>query len=166
MCNFLSGIVLNNGDVITSEYTDSHYLIAEAAGLKERNIPLDMGWVKVEYTSNNLLDINTYELKLDEEDCPYWFDDAMRENVTAKMHRLAQKCILKEGEIPILLGGKWIIGGEIKIQRSVSSLIVLMNGGTLNAMWGGTLNDMWGGTLNAMRGGTLINDHRKPENKS
>jgi hypothetical protein len=119
MCNFLSGIVLKNGDVITSEYTDSHDLIAEANGLKERSFPKDMGWIKVEYTSDNLLDINTYELRVDETDTPAWFDDAMRESVAAKMHRIAQKCILTEGEIPILLGGKWVLGGTANVKRAV-----------------------------------------------
>ncbi len=155
MCDFLSGIVLKNGYLITSDYTDLHGLIAEDAGLKERRVPLDMGWVNVEYTSDNLLDINTYELKVDESDVPDWFDDSMREKITKKMHRLAKKCILIDGEIPILLGGKWIIGGEVKIQKAVNSLIVQMCGGTLDNMFGGTIDIMLGGTLDAMFGGII-----------
>jgi len=118
MCNFLSGIVLKNGDVITSEHTDSHNLIALAAGLVERKLPHDMPWVKVEYISDNILDIDTYELHLDDTDTPDWFDDAMREVVTAKMHRIAAKCILLEGEIPILLGGKWVLGGTVNVKHA------------------------------------------------
>jgi len=126
MCNFLSGIVLKNGDLITSEYTDSHDLIVAAAGLKERAIPHEMGWVKVEYTSPNLLNLETYELRVDETDTPEWFDDAMRENVAAKMHRLVAKAIITEGEIPILLGGKWVLGGNVIVKETYAATIVEM----------------------------------------
>ena len=155
MCKFLSGIVLRNGDVLTSEYTDSHDLIVESAGLRERNSPAEMGWVKVEYTSKTLLDIDTYKLTVDKTDVPAWFDGEMCEYVTAKMRRIATKCILDRGEITILLGGKWVIGGTVNVGKAVNSYIAYMYGGTLTEMYGGTLTQMHGGTLTYMHSGTL-----------
>ena len=155
MCKFLSAIVLRNGDVLTSEYTDSHDLIVESAGLRERTSPAEMGWVKVEYTSKTLLDIDTYKLTVDKTDVPAWFDGEMCEYVTAKMRRIATKCILDRGEITILLGGKWVIGGTVNVGKAVNSYIAYMHGGTLTQMYGGTLTEMRGGTLTEMRGGTL-----------
>ena len=128
MYNFLSGIVLKNGDLITSEYTDSHDLLVLSAGLKERKYPQEMGWIKVKYASDNPCDIETYELTVDETDTPEWFDSDMREKITAKMHRLVSKCILTEGEIPLLLGGKWVLGGIVNVKQAYSANIICMWG--------------------------------------
>lgn len=38
MCRFFSGIALENGDLITSDYTDSHDLLLRAGGICDGHV--------------------------------------------------------------------------------------------------------------------------------
>ena len=181
MCKFLSGVVLPNGDILTSPVNDSHEDIIAANNISE-SIAGKINIVRVEYTSDTLADIDTYRLNIDQDIIPDWFDDAMRERVADTMRGMVSRMIIKDGTHACLLGGKWIITGENTVVKKVSrGYVVLINsgllevcdggtvnkvcdGGTVNKVWdGGTVNEVWGGgTVNKVwGGGKILNDYRK-----
>ena len=128
MCNFLSAIGFKSGAVFTSEYTDRHDLLVKTHGLHETPAPRDNGWVKLEYTSDTLTDISTYKLTIDETDVPSWVTDEIREKWERKMHAIVKRSILLTGEIPCLLGGKYVLGGDVRIEEAHGVWIVAMYG--------------------------------------
>ena len=129
MCNFSSGIILQSGEVIESEYTDQHELIIEANNLKEAaTLPGHNGFIRYEYSGSNPCDIETYVLHIDEESIPVWFDDHMKERVTEEIKVRTGKRILTKGKIPLLLGGKWVLGGDVKVDRIYNAIIISMHG--------------------------------------
>ena len=121
MCQFLSGIGFKNGDVFTSDYTDNHENMIEAWGLKEK---FDNGWVRLEYTSDTLTDLSTYRLNIDESYIPSWVTEEIKEKWERKLKTRAKRMILLVGEINCLLGGKYVVGGDVKINNVISSNIV------------------------------------------
>ena len=129
MCNFASGIILQSGEVIESEYTDQHELIIEANNLKEATtLPGHNGFIRYEYSGSNPCDIETYVLHIDEESIPVWFSDHTKERVTEEIKVRTGKRILTKGKIPLLLGGKWVLGGDVEVDRIYNAIIISMHG--------------------------------------
>ncbi len=174
MCKFLSGVVLPNGDILTSTVNDSHEDIIAANNISE-SIAGKINIVRVEYTSETLPDIDTYQLNIDQDIIPDWFDEPMRERVADTMRGMVSRMIIKDGVHACLLGGKWIITGENTVVKKLShGYVVLINsgllevcvggtvnevrdGGTVNRVWGGTVNEVWGGTVNRVCDGGTVN---------
>ena len=127
MCNFLSGIGFKNGDVYTSPYTDRHeYMIADL-GLNDNGSALQ-NWIRCEYSSHDLTDINSYQLIIDEPSAPAWVTTELKNQWGKELKSRAEKCILVTGEKKILLGGKWVVGGDVKINNVINSQIVFCGG--------------------------------------
>jgi len=178
MCNFLSGIGFPDGSIKTSDATESHEHLILAFGLKESINLSKNGWVRFEYSPEDIIDmcdITKYRLTIDQVIIPDWVTDEIMESWERKANQLVKGMILLDGEIPILLGGKWIFGGNVIVNSIVNSIIVSMWGGSIKDMWGaindmrggsindmrgGSINDMWGGSINDMWGGSIINDKR------
>ena len=77
MCNFLSAIVLSNGDVLTApEYTDSHEDLILHFGLENCDNSRCQHFVRVEFTPEKIDDPDSYTLKIDDEGgAPQWFGE-------------------------------------------------------------------------------------------
>jgi len=132
MCNFLSGIVLPDGQVITSDYTDSHCDIILSQGIKDdgKHLPGRPLFAPVECISDGgIFDWTTYKLNMDGNcERPMWFDDDMWVAVENTMKTRIKNMIIVTGERDILLGGRWLIGGDAKIKRVISSIILNVGG--------------------------------------
>ena len=118
MCQFMSGIGMKNGDLHTSIYTDSHEDIIEDLGLNNNGNQFQ----RLEYLpQGDLWDYKKYELEIDgarEE----WVTDELLEKWERKFITRLKKMII-DSDKNILLGGKYILKGDIVINKLVSSTI-------------------------------------------
>ena len=157
MCQFLSALVLRNGDVLTHPLLDSHSDL-----VRYYQVPDDrthhQHFAKVERTPGDTdeswLDPATWRFRLDEETAPGWWED-VKGAAEATLRDRAKAMIVTTGRKDLILEGCWILAGDAEFADVRGGRIVRMLGGTLTEMWGGTLTAMWGGTLTAMCGGTL-----------
>ena len=157
MCQFLSAIVTQTGNVLQDEYTDNHEDLILQFHLDD-SCREPVRWVRVEFKpGEDFLDADSYVLDLDESTAPDWWDGRM------EAARRALRCIVKKmivnGKKDILLGGAWMLGSDANLWTAKCARIIYMSGGTLNHMHGGILRDMSGGTLNHMHSGGLNHMH-------
>ena len=172
MCNFLSGLVLKNGDIITDpEHTDSHEDLIEARGLNDNNTHIQQ-FARFEFVPKSVKDtgdVGTYKFSIDEDVCPAWFDEDMEANVVERLKDRISHMIITDSR-KLLLGGCWIFAGEAKI-RSVknariasmhdSSRIEYMHGSSrIDRMYGSSRIDrMYGSSrIEYMHGSSRIDD--------
>ena len=152
MCNFLSAVVLKNGDILMHPMIDSHSELVEYFKLPDTSQHI-RHFVKVELTpttDESWLDPSLWTFRLDEERKPSWWDDEASAKAEADLRRRASAMIINDDKTPLIVDGCWIVGTKGKIREVRSGRIVRMCGGTLTAMRGGTLTAMGGGTLTAM----------------
>ena len=157
MCQFLSAVVTAKCDVFTSDVSDSHEDIIEANNLDESKI------VRVEYTSDTLADITTYKLKIDQDEIPDWWNDGIRDKAERRLCNMARRMILTTGEYNMLLGGKWVLGGDVKVKTIKSALIIEMRGSSrVGTMLGSSrVGVMWESSqVGDMRGSSQVGDMR------
>ncbi len=122
MCNFLSALVLRNGDVLTHPMLDSHSDLVHYFKLPDVTTYLDR-FAKVELTPKDWTNISTWQWRVDEEVMPAWWDDvAMRAEATLRSR--AARMILKEGEHDLIVDGCWIAAGTAKVRDVRSGRIV------------------------------------------
>ena len=128
MCNFLSALVLQNGDVLVDpEHTDSHeHLVAHWKLDDSREYA--RRWVRVEFMPPDYMKIDepdTYVLKLDETTSPVWWTDELQAKVAEDLRSLVRRMLVTDTQ-DILLGGCWILAGKANITKAVSARIVAM----------------------------------------
>ena len=130
MCETFSGVIKRDEEILMSDYTDSHEYIILANGLKESSMVMQgkNGWARFEYKGDNPCDIKTYKLTIDKNTTPDWLTDEVKERLEKRLKVIIKKKILTKGKIPILLGGKWILGGTVNIEKAVNANIISMNG--------------------------------------
>jgi hypothetical protein len=166
MCNFLSAVVLRNGDVLSHPLLDSHSDLVRYFELPDTSVH-HQHFAKVELTPRgNWLDPETWDFRLDEATAPGWWDD-VKGQAEATLRARAKAMILTTGRKALILDGCWILAGDAivddmrggRIIRMHGGTLAAMRGGTLTAMYGGTLAEMYGGTLTTMYGGTLTAMH-------
>ena len=149
MCQFLSALVLRNGDVLTHPLLDSHSDL-----VRYYQVPDDrthhQHFAKVELTPGDTdeswLDPATWRFRLDEETAPGWWED-VKGAAEATLRDRAKAMIVTTGRKDLILEGCWILAGDAEFADVRGGRIVRMLGGTLTAMCGGTLTAMRGGTL-------------------
>ena len=141
MCRFLSGIGFKDGSIRTSDYTDDHQAMIEAWELHETSTPRDNGWVRLEYTSNNLTDISVYKLSIDETDAPDWVTTEIRDSWIKKLNTRLKKMILSECNINCLLGGRLVFGKNVVIKRLVNCTVVNAGHSTIEDAGCSTIKD-------------------------
>ena len=139
MCNFLSAIVLRNGDVLTHPLLDSHSDLIRYYELPDTRAH-HQHFAKVELTPVDWLDASTWQWRLDEETAPGWWEDVAA-SAEATLRARASRMILTTGRKDLVLEGCWILGGDAEIADFRGGRIASMRGGTLTTMWGGTLTD-------------------------
>ena len=156
MCQFLSAIVLKNGDVLHHPLLDSHSELVTLFQLPDGH-QYHQHFAKVELTPpvnwDGWEDVSRWRFRLDEDTVPGWWADVAA-TAEAAVRRIIERAILPPGEHAYHLDGLAIIGPGVTV-RSMRGGRAYLSGGTLSAMSGGTLTTMLGGTLSAMSGGTL-----------
>jgi len=155
MCRFKSGIVMRNGDLLTSPYTDKHEDLITLHNIKDNG---NDGFVRVEYVPlGKDYELDNYELRVDESIVPKWFED-IREDIIRKFHQLIKNMIITTDR-DLILGGQWIIkDGVIDLINFAN--IVSIHRGTVKNIRRGTVRDIWGGTVRDIHRGTVENIHR------
>jgi hypothetical protein len=159
MCQFLSAIAFADGDVYTNDATDSHERLIAALDLDDSGDIEKNKWCRLEYTtedSKDLVDITKYRLMIDQEQ-PAWITDELKDKWERKLRQRVKGMILTTGKKKILLGGKWILGGDVKIDCAVNTNIrvmqessqvrVMREGSQVGVMWGSSqVGVMWEGS--------------------
>ena len=148
MCRYLSGIVYKTGELATSQYTDSHESLIKWLDLDDSAPIQTRTWIRVEFAPENAKDygdIKKYELKVDEPSIPIWFDDEMRKHITEEMTAIVKSQIIKSNK-KFLLGGKWILVDDCKVDSIENATIVCMLGTSqVGEMWETSqVGEMWG----------------------
>ena len=104
MCKFKSAIVLKNGDILHNGYTDSHEDLMENFKVKDNN-PFLQNFVRIEFSSDkieNLMDVNSYVLKIDEDSTLEWFEE-IKESVIERMKDIVSSLFVNQDE-DIIIG--------------------------------------------------------------
>lgn len=144
MCNFLSAIVMRNGDVLCDpEHTDSHEDLLVMHNIWDTRTQQNK-FVRVEFLppedSSTTLDLSTWKLQVDQASQPEWFDeDKVKETLLARVQRM-----IVVDKRPLLLGGCWILADGAQITDAISARIFLMLGSARlkNAMQGTWVDNM------------------------
>ena len=120
MCNFLSVLVLKNGDVRHHPMLDSHSDLIAYFNLPDTSA-YHQHFAKAELTPVDWLDASTWKWRIDEETRPGWLDDV--EGRAEKATRaIAQRMVITDGVTPprLIVEGCWIVGGR-SVVRDVRS---------------------------------------------
>lgn len=146
MCNFLSALVLQNGDIVCQpEYTDSHEDLVVWAELRDQGRG---EFVRVELSPPDIdsyFDVDKYVFKLDEEPRPDWFDEALEARTIESLKDRIHRMILDGAKKRLLLGGCWMIRnseiGEIKAGR-----VLICTSATVDSIYGSARVDYISGS--------------------
>jgi hypothetical protein len=133
MCHTLSGIAHRNGDVTTSEYTDSHRILLDSLGIADAGSPLESRqWVPIEFLPPEDLatieDLATWRLTVDEQatEPPWW--DEMKGQIRASMERVVERMFVRDDR-KLLLGGAWILLPGSHVHQVVGARIRIVTKG-------------------------------------
>ena len=127
MCQFFSAILLKNGDLIWSPFTDSHSVLESANNVRDNSID---NMAKLEFyppEPKMLADVDSYTLRIDEERRPAWLTNAKEEKARDKMRSIALRMIIKD-ERSTVLGGCWILADSARVKSLHSARVIAMMG--------------------------------------
>ena len=133
MCEFKSAIVLRDEsrkggcEVFLSPWTEHHSELMHMRGVKER---ARINCACVEFSPPSMADADKpqrYRLKIEEERCPDWFDDEMKEFVSGRMRDYI-KSIIITGDVFLLIGGQFILTGAAKAELAKNCMIYAVMG--------------------------------------
>ena len=114
MCQFISAVVLKNGDVLSHPYLDSHSDLVKYFKLPDATAH-HQHFAKVELTPVDWLDVSTWQWKLDADTAPGWWDD-VKAQAESTLRARAEKMILKTGTHELIVDGCWIVGGDAVVR--------------------------------------------------
>jgi hypothetical protein len=133
MCNFLSAIVLRNGDVRTHDASDSHSELIDRYGLPEDT---DLQhYAKVEFTPYrhgahsyrlDYADVDRYTLAVDEPTEPKWWPE-VRDRVEATLRAHVRRMVVSDRRRR-LLGGRWILVDGARVEECRDAEVLGMEG--------------------------------------
>ncbi len=162
MCKYKSAIVLKNGDILHSNWTDSHEELIDFYELDDtRNRE---GFVRVEFAPESIddyKDIDKYLLKVDEGNVPDWWSEDFANHITSQMKDIVARTIITKDR-KCLIGGPWIVAGA-KIDLIRSARVVYLFSSQVGEMRGSSqVGEMWGSSqVGKMRESSQIkNDYR------
>ena len=127
MCEFISALVLRNGDLVCDpEHTDSHEDLVDSIGYADKG---NDAFVRVEFLppDGNYADANAYGLRVDEDVKPDWFNDALEQRIIESLRDRVRRMIVAD-ERRMLLGGCWILAAGANVRRAVKARIFIMLG--------------------------------------
>ena len=145
MCKFYSAIILQSGEILHDIHTSSHEDLIDLYDLKDNG----KSFAKLEYTSDNLMDLSTYKLEVDENIKPEWLTDLMLEKAENKLHQIVKKRIITEDR-KLLIGGIYVVAEGVKIGSVKNAVIEVIKNSTVNEMWENS-------TVNRMLGNSTVN---------
>lgn len=130
---------------------DSHEVLKTLFKVKAEERGTVINAARVEFTPSvgpddvpDYLAFDKYELRVDENETPGWFDEDVKSFVVKALTKILKAMLIDDDSRPILYGGAWILGPNAKVEYADSCRVVALCGGTLTAMCGGTLTTMWG----------------------
>jgi len=136
MCQFLSVLILRNGDVLHHPMLDSHADLV--AYFKLPDTQVHQHFAKAELTPKDWLDPSTWAWRIDEESRPGWLDD-VEQQAEAKARVIAARMIITEAVIPprLIVEGCWIVGGN-GIVRDVRGgrILRVQDSAQVRGVWG------------------------------
>ena len=124
MCNFLSALVLKNGDVLHHPMLDSHADLVRYFKLPDTDAHIQH-FAKVELTPVDWADAATWNFRVDEEVLPVWWAD-VASAVEGTLRSRAAGMILKDGDHDLIVDGCWIVAGTAKVRDVRSGRIILV----------------------------------------
>ena len=158
MCEFLSAIVMRNGDILTHDATDSHELLAKHFKLVEhRDSDKGVnGWVKVEFCPPNheYDQPDRYVLRIDEDCAPAWWDAEMVEKVTGSLRAMIERMIVSANE-ELLLGGRHIVASGKRVGQLVAGTAIACDSSTVTACGSSTVRAYGSSTVTAYGNSTV-----------
>ena len=131
MCQFLSAVVLKSGKILMDpEHTDSHSDLLRANNLKDNEQSLlREKFARIEFVPpedvSQVINLSKWRLILDEQRTVSWWD-AKKDEVREKLEVEVGKHILSSGEHDLLLGGWYILAGDVVVQEAKNVNIKLM----------------------------------------
>jgi len=129
MCEFLGGWLKRNGDILMSEYTQSHRLIAILHGLKDTNGKLLEIATPFEFkpSTGKYGDPENYAFEFHETPRPEWATDEIVERAVESLRAKVRAIIVREPR-PVLVGGPWILADGAKVDEAIRAQIIVMYG--------------------------------------
>lgn len=139
MCNFLSAILLKNGDVLCNPLLDSHEDLLDYYNVHQGYIG-EQGFARLEFLppENDLgqpveYDIENYKLKVEEDRWPEWLlQDTLHTKVVPKLKAILKKMVItptsQEAFGKILVGGCWILAPGAQLDTVKAAFIRSMYG--------------------------------------
>ena len=123
MCQFLSALVLRNGDVLSHPMLDSHADLVTYFALPD-TAAHHQHFAKVELTphADDWLTPATWAWRLDEDTAPGWWEDVAVQ-AEATLRARAEKMIIT-GAKSLIVDGCWIIGGQALVSEVRAGRIV------------------------------------------
>ena len=144
MCQFLSAVVLKSGKILMDpEHTDSHSDLLRANNLKDNEQSLlREKFARIEFVPpedvSQVINLSKWRLILDEQRTVSWWD-AKKDEVREKLEVEVGKHILSSGEHDLLLGGWYILAGDVVVQEAKNVNIKLMlDNSQVGEMFGGS----------------------------
>jgi ketosteroid isomerase-like protein len=110
MCNFLSVLILKNGDVLHHPMLDSHADLVTYFKLPDADAYISH-FAKAELAPDNWLDVATWRWRLDEETRPRWLTETLERGAEDQTRRIAGRMLLVDGKHRLVVDGCWIVGG-------------------------------------------------------
>jgi len=160
MCNFLSVIVLRNGDVLHHPMLDSHSDLVQYFKLPDKQHARH--FAKVEFTPKidkdnvpQYADYKAYTLRVDEDTEPAWFDE-VRDSVEKKLLSIVKAMIVDDDTMPLVLDGCRILVKGAKVQEMRGGRAMFC-AGEIGVLSGGTVQSVEsGGTVQSVESGGTV----------
>jgi hypothetical protein len=158
MCNFFSAIAISDGTIRAfPEVTDAHSELIAWLGLEETNAPETRQWCRVEFTPDeNLFDLNTWNLRADEDKAPIWWDEK-KPTIRKNCENAVRKMFVLDERV-VLLGGCWLLGDGAKVGRAIKSRLVAIEGNaSVREITDGVVGSIYGSTtVGSIYGSTTV----------
>jgi hypothetical protein len=160
MCQFKSAIVLrdkrNKGgfQLLMSPWTESH---SELITMHKLNDGKMLHFARVEFSPDSMSDahlVEKYKLKIDEQRTPDWFDEEMKEAVSAKMASYI-KSIIVTSDNEFLIGGQFIVAPNCKVFCKFAFIAAALGNSTVKAWDNSTVNAWDNSTVKAWDNSTV-----------
>ena len=145
MCRFKSAIVTKTGELYHNNFLDSHEDLIDLYGLNDNGIRDN--FIRIEYYpigTERLDDIKKYELHIDENEIPEWFDDTMKNKIERKLKTIIKGMIISDNK-KIIVGKSVILTGDAVINKIQNCVVLAMyENSQVNVMYDNSqVNEMY-----------------------
>jgi hypothetical protein len=127
MCQFKSVWLTPDGDLLHSEFTDSHDILARFFKIRDLDQNRDLRAIRLEFTwpqDGDLLDLSRWILQVDEDSKPEWATDDVLARAREQLVGIVERSIVRDSRDTIF-GGVWLIAPSGRIGELIGGRIVL-----------------------------------------